>query len=250
VIDTRLCVAARTSASTAARFLFTKSPKDLYEKLRPVAACSTPHRRNSCHRHGPSAAAMTGLRPDRGRHELASCCSPSTRSPNKTWDAAATTAAATTRSPTVVAEAPAAWAASSGRSTASAGGLFPRRARPSKSLAVSTPTNAKGLMEGRHPRQTNPVLFFEHVAALQPSGEENCPRVITSGALDQAEGGARRNRDVTILTYSTHASPLASSRPPGSKPRGRPIGADRPDQASSHSILETITPLDPRKTHK
>lgn len=67
-----------------------------------------------------------------------------------------------------------------------------------KIVAVSTPTNAKGLMKAAI-RDNNPVLFFEHVLLYNlsetiPEGEYIC-------ALDQAEV-VREGKDVTILTYS------------------------------------------------
>ena len=65
-------------------------------------------------------------------------------------------------------------------------------------MAVSTPTNAKGLMKAAI-RDNNPVLFFEHVLLYNlseeiPEGEYVC-------ALDQADV-VREGKDVTILTYS------------------------------------------------
>ena len=67
-----------------------------------------------------------------------------------------------------------------------------------KIVAVSTPTNAKGLMKAAI-RDNNPVLFFEHVLLYNlsediPEGEYTC-------ALDQADL-VREGSDVTILTYS------------------------------------------------
>ena len=67
-----------------------------------------------------------------------------------------------------------------------------------KIVAVSTPTNAKGLMKAAI-RDNNPVLFFEHVLLYNlsediPEGEYIC-------ALDQAEV-VRQGNDITILTYS------------------------------------------------
>jgi pyruvate dehydrogenase E1 component beta subunit len=67
-----------------------------------------------------------------------------------------------------------------------------------KIVAVSTPTNAKGLMKAAI-RDNNPVLFFEHVLLYNlseeiPPGDYIC-------ALDQAEV-VREGKDVTILTYS------------------------------------------------
>jgi pyruvate dehydrogenase E1 component beta subunit len=67
-----------------------------------------------------------------------------------------------------------------------------------KIVAVSTPTNAKGLMKAAI-RDNNPVLFFEHVLLYNlaediPEGDYIC-------ALDQAEV-VRAGKDVTILTYS------------------------------------------------
>ena len=67
-----------------------------------------------------------------------------------------------------------------------------------KIVAVSTPTNAKGLMKAAI-RDNNPVLFFEHVLLYNlaeeiPQGDYIC-------ALDQAEI-VREGEDVTILTYS------------------------------------------------
>jgi pyruvate dehydrogenase E1 component beta subunit len=67
-----------------------------------------------------------------------------------------------------------------------------------KIVAVSTPTNAKGLMKAAI-RDNNPVLFFEHVLLYNltediPEGDYIC-------ALDQAEI-VREGADVTILTYS------------------------------------------------
>lgn len=67
-----------------------------------------------------------------------------------------------------------------------------------KIVAVSTPTNAKGLMKAAI-RDNNPVLFFEHVLLYNlsealPEGDYIC-------ALDQAEL-VREGKDVTILTYS------------------------------------------------
>ena len=67
-----------------------------------------------------------------------------------------------------------------------------------KIVAVSTPTNAKGLMKAAI-RDNNPVLFFEHVLLYNlsediPEGEYIC-------ALDKAEV-VRKGADVTILTYS------------------------------------------------
>ena len=67
-----------------------------------------------------------------------------------------------------------------------------------KIVAVSTPTNAKGLMKAAI-RDNNPVLFFEHVLLYNlseeiPAGDYIC-------ALDQAEV-VRQGRDVTVLTYS------------------------------------------------
>jgi pyruvate dehydrogenase E1 component beta subunit len=67
-----------------------------------------------------------------------------------------------------------------------------------KIVAVSTPTNAKGLMKAAI-RDNNPVLFFEHVLLYNlseeiPTGDYIC-------ALDQADV-VREGKDVTILTYS------------------------------------------------
>ncbi|MEB3308080.1 MAG: pyruvate dehydrogenase complex E1 component subunit beta [Cyanobacteriota bacterium] len=67
-----------------------------------------------------------------------------------------------------------------------------------KIVAVSTPTNAKGLMKAAI-RDNNPVLFFEHVllynlSEVIPDGDYIC-------ALDQAEI-VREGSDVTLLTYS------------------------------------------------
>jgi pyruvate dehydrogenase E1 component beta subunit len=67
-----------------------------------------------------------------------------------------------------------------------------------KIVAVSTPTNAKGLMKAAI-RDNNPVLFFEHVLLYNltediPDGDYIC-------ALDKAEV-VREGKDVTILTYS------------------------------------------------
>ncbi|QEY31583.1 alpha-ketoacid dehydrogenase subunit beta [Synechococcus sp. RSCCF101] len=67
-----------------------------------------------------------------------------------------------------------------------------------KIVAVSTPTNAKGLLKAAI-RDDNPVLFFEHVLLYNlsetiPSGDYTC-------ALDQADL-VREGRDLTILTYS------------------------------------------------
>jgi pyruvate dehydrogenase E1 component beta subunit len=67
-----------------------------------------------------------------------------------------------------------------------------------KIVAVSTPTNAKGLMKAAI-RDNNPVLFFEHVLLYNltediPEGDYIC-------ALDQADL-VQEGSDVTILTYS------------------------------------------------
>ncbi|MFM7434563.1 MAG: transketolase C-terminal domain-containing protein, partial [Vulcanococcus sp.] len=67
-----------------------------------------------------------------------------------------------------------------------------------KIVAVSTPTNAKGLMTAAI-RDNNPVLFFEHVLLYNltediPEGDYIC-------ALDQADL-VQEGSDVTILTYS------------------------------------------------
>jgi pyruvate dehydrogenase E1 component beta subunit len=67
-----------------------------------------------------------------------------------------------------------------------------------KIVAVSTPTNAKGLMKAAI-RDNNPVLFFEHVLLYNlseeiPSGDYVC-------ALDQADL-VKEGSDVTIITYS------------------------------------------------
>ncbi len=67
-----------------------------------------------------------------------------------------------------------------------------------KIVAVSTPTNAKGLMKAAI-RDNNPVLFFEHVLLYNlseeiPGGDYIC-------ALDQADL-VQEGSDVTILTYS------------------------------------------------
>jgi pyruvate dehydrogenase E1 component beta subunit len=67
-----------------------------------------------------------------------------------------------------------------------------------KIVAVSTPTNAKGLMKAAI-RDNNPVLFFEHVLLYNLS--ETLPEGDYICALDQAEV-VREGRDVTILTYS------------------------------------------------
>jgi pyruvate dehydrogenase E1 component beta subunit len=67
-----------------------------------------------------------------------------------------------------------------------------------KIVAVSTPTNAKGLMKAAI-RDNNPVLFFEHVLLYNPS--EDIPEGDYICALDQAEV-VREGKDVTILTYS------------------------------------------------
>ena len=67
-----------------------------------------------------------------------------------------------------------------------------------KIVAVSTPTNAKGLMKAAI-RDNNPVLFFEHVLLYNLS--EDIPEGDYICALDQAEI-VRPGRDVTILTYS------------------------------------------------
>ncbi|MCP9887115.1 alpha-ketoacid dehydrogenase subunit beta [Cyanobium sp. ATX 6A2] len=67
-----------------------------------------------------------------------------------------------------------------------------------KIVAVSTPTNAKGLMKAAI-RDNNPVLFFEHVLLYNLS--ETLPEGDYICALDQAEV-VREGKDVTILTYS------------------------------------------------
>jgi pyruvate dehydrogenase E1 component beta subunit len=67
-----------------------------------------------------------------------------------------------------------------------------------KIVAVSTPTNAKGLMKAAI-RDNNPVLFFEHVLLYNLT--ENIPEGDYICALDQAEI-VRPGKDVTILTYS------------------------------------------------
>jgi pyruvate dehydrogenase E1 component beta subunit len=67
-----------------------------------------------------------------------------------------------------------------------------------KIVAVSTPTNAKGLMKAAI-RDNNPVLFFEHVLLYNLS--EKIPEGDYICALDQAEI-VRPGKDVTILTYS------------------------------------------------
>ena len=67
-----------------------------------------------------------------------------------------------------------------------------------KIVAVSTPTNAKGLMKAAI-RDNNPVLFFEHVLLYNLS--EDIPEGDYICALDQAEV-VRDGTDVTILTYS------------------------------------------------
>ncbi len=67
-----------------------------------------------------------------------------------------------------------------------------------KIVAVSTPTNAKGLMKAAI-RDNNPVLFFEHVLLYNLS--EDIPEGDYICALDQAEV-VREGSDVTILTYS------------------------------------------------
>jgi len=56
-----------------------------------------------------------------------------------------------------------------GRTQPAPGGLFPRRARHSKSLAVSTPTNAKGLMKAAIRDKQPPLLLSSSMCcALQP----------------------------------------------------------------------------------
>jgi pyruvate dehydrogenase E1 component beta subunit len=67
-----------------------------------------------------------------------------------------------------------------------------------KIVAVSTPTNAKGLMKAAI-RDNNPVLFFEHVLLYNLS--ENIPDGEYTCALDQADV-VQEGTDVTILTYS------------------------------------------------
>ena len=67
-----------------------------------------------------------------------------------------------------------------------------------KIVAVSTPSNAKGLMKAAI-RDNNPVLFFEHVLLYNLS--EDIPEGDYICALDQAEI-VREGKDVTILTYS------------------------------------------------
>jgi pyruvate dehydrogenase E1 component beta subunit len=67
-----------------------------------------------------------------------------------------------------------------------------------KIVAVSTPTNAKGLMKAAI-RDNNPVLFFEHVLLYNLS--EEIPEGDYICSLDQAEV-VREGKDITILTYS------------------------------------------------
>lgn len=67
-----------------------------------------------------------------------------------------------------------------------------------KIVAVSTPTNAKGLMKAAI-RDNNPVLFFEHVLLYNLS--EEIPEGDYICALDRAEV-VREGKDITILTYS------------------------------------------------
>ena len=67
-----------------------------------------------------------------------------------------------------------------------------------KIVAVSTPTNAKGLMKAAI-RDNNPVLFFEHVLLYNLS--EEIPEGDYTCALDRAEI-VREGKDVTVLTYS------------------------------------------------
>lgn len=67
-----------------------------------------------------------------------------------------------------------------------------------KIVAVSTPTNAKGLMKAAI-RDNNPVLFFEHVLLYNLSEEIPVGDYIC--ALDRAEV-VREGKDITILTYS------------------------------------------------
>ena len=67
-----------------------------------------------------------------------------------------------------------------------------------KIVAVSPPTNAKGLMKAAI-RDNNPVLFFEHVLLYNLS--EDIPEGDYTCALDKAEI-VREGSDVTVLTYS------------------------------------------------
>jgi len=67
-----------------------------------------------------------------------------------------------------------------------------------KIVAVSTPTNAKGLMKAAI-RDNNPVLFFEHVLLYNLS--EDIPEGDYICALDKAEI-VSEGTDVTVLTYS------------------------------------------------
>ncbi|WP_320667574.1 pyruvate dehydrogenase complex E1 component subunit beta [Prochlorococcus sp. MIT 1307] len=67
-----------------------------------------------------------------------------------------------------------------------------------KIVAVSTPTNAKGLMKAAI-RDDNPVLFFEHVLLYNLS--EELPEGDYVCALDQADL-VQEGKDVTLITYS------------------------------------------------
>jgi len=142
----------------------TKSQGPLRKKYGPVGGCSTtPIAEKQLHRHGPSAAAMTGLRPIVEVHGTwASCCSPFNQISKQTLGMLSLhQRAATYHDPHVVARPRAAGPPSSGGAQPAPGGLFPRPCPAiSKIVAVRHPhQTAKGADEGRHPRQQPRALL-------------------------------------------------------------------------------------------
>jgi len=110
--------------------------------------------------------------------------------------------------------------------------------RQSKIVAVSTPTNCKGLDEGRH-RDNNPVALLSSMCCSTTSagtaqGDYICaPR---PGRSWCAKGPAT----FTILTYLAHCVTTASSRP-AARTRRPDVGLIDLINPQAIRIFETIT---------
>jgi len=115
---------------------------------------------------------------------------------------------------------------------------------------VSTPTNAKGLIEGAiRDNKKKPRPFLRDVLLSQLSEGELARRVDYICALRPGGGGAEGSATVTIPHLLAHASPRLKADPAASKARVRRlwrlIGPDQPQAIRSRDDHA----LD-RKTHK
>jgi len=157
----------------------TKSQVTSYEKYGQWQGARHPDRRGTGFTGHGRRAAMTGLRPDRGRPLNMGLPVLAFKPDHPNNMGCCATPAAALHDPHGGARPRRRGAASSGGGAQpSAWRPISARARHSKIVAVSHPTNAKGLMKAAIPRQ-HPVLSFE-AWCCSNNLSENCPRVITS----------------------------------------------------------------------